>query len=108
MSFKSVNFKTIALTIDETKPISETRIFASDFEVYVAAGNTGNIYVGNPDVDSSWIPRAPGTYWNFTHGSGEKDGPNAKLEFDLSKIFIASDDPGNSIIVQYVAGFVQE
>lgn len=107
MSFKCVNYKRIALTIDATKPISATRIFTPDFEVYVLAGNTGaNVYVGDSTVDNTWTPRPKGQYFTFTHGSGEKNGPDAKLEFDLSRVFIASDNAADQVIVQYICGEV--
>jgi hypothetical protein len=82
-------------------PLSTDRLFVTDFEIYVVA-NT--IYLGDDTVNNTWIPRFPGTYHQFKHGDGEFIGLGGNVGFDFSKLFLDGTNPGDSIIIQYIAG----
>lgn len=101
---RTVNFKTITVTVStagDAAQISASRIFASDFEVYVKSGNTGAaMYVGDSTVDNTWIPRVRGGTFGFTQGDGDI---GRSLAFDLSKIYVDADSNGDECIVQYRA-----
>lgn len=78
--------------------------FVPDFEVYVPSGNTGVAYIGNEDVDNTWIPRAKSSYTTFTHGEGTLLGPNPSVGFDLSKVYVDVATGGDQVIIQYIKG----
>lgn len=105
---RTINFRKITLIAPapgQRVPLSDKTIYATDFEVYVVAANSGAAsYIGDKTVDNTWIPRLKGTSYNFTHGSGEHLGREPKLAFDLSRVFFTSDALGDQIIVQYLAG----
>lgn len=87
------------------EPISATYLPVTDFEVYAPAGNTGtNFYIGNVDVDNTWIPRPKSTAINFVHGSGTFLGQDPSVGFDLNKIYIDVESNGDEVIIQYFAG----
>lgn len=77
--------------------------YCPDFIVY-NNNSTGNIYVGDDTVDDTWIPIAPGTSLQVTHGTGSLTGEDPMYGFDLSKIYVDSDDDGATAIVQFVRG----
>lgn len=86
-------------------PLSPTRLFTTDFTVHIPSGNAGaSVYIGNVDVDNTWIPWAKGTTVNFTHGDGTYLGCDARLGFDLSRIYIDGSANNDRVIVQYLAG----
>jgi len=104
---RTIGFRRINATVTTAGtavPLSLTRLFVTDFELFTPAGNAGAIYIGNLAVDNTWIPRAAGTTTNFAHGTGEFIGEHAVIGFDLSKVFIDADSSGDSVVVQYFAG----
>lgn len=87
------------------EPISATQLFVTDFEIFAPAANAGaNFYIGNVDVDNTWIPRGKSQALNFVHGSGTLLGIDPALGFDLNKIYVDVDSNGDSVIIQYFAG----
>lgn len=104
MSIRTIGFRKINLDIPVAGtpvPISETTLFTSEFTVHVPSANSGtNVYIGNYTVDNTWIPRAKGNTFNFTHGEGDLE---ETLGFDLSKIYIDVDTGGDDVIIQYLA-----
>lgn len=111
MKLRTVGYKKIDVQVTtpgQRVPISQERIFVTDFEVYVKSGNAGAaMYLGGKTVDSTWIPRPKGVSYNFTHGDGTFLGCESNLGFDLSRIYMDADGAGDQAIVQYLCG-VQE
>lgn len=105
---RTIGFRKIRVTVavaGTAVPISENPLFVSDFEIFPLAANTGaNSYVGNSEVDNTWIPRPKGEAVNFVHGTGNFIGRDAVVGIDLSRIYVDSDSNGDVVIVQYFAG----
>lgn len=79
--------------------ISTKSIKTSQVEIYIPAGSAV-FYLGNKDVDSTWIPRSVQSLTTFTasDGAGFTDGDY----FDLSKLYLVSATVGATAIVQYL------
>lgn len=85
-------------------PISATSLFATDFELFPLNANAGaNMYIGDENVDNTWIPRPKNQPVNFVHGEGNLVGPGSVVAFDLSKIYLDGDANGDTAVVQYFA-----
>lgn len=75
--------------------------FTPDILIYNSSLNS-NIYIGESDVDSTWIPIAPGGFKHLKHGTGSLLGDDAQYSFDLSKIYIDADSNGSTAIVEFL------
>lgn len=85
-------------------PISATNLFTTDFSIHFPTTNAATEgYVGDSTVDTSWIPRAAGSSFNFVHGMGSMDGDSTVTAFNLKKIFVITSTPGDTAIVEYMA-----
>ena len=82
-------------------PVDTKNIRTPFFELWACSLNNGPIYVGDSKVDTTCIPRSPGYLMSFSGSS------NASFSvgdfFDLSKIFLTTDNTGNKVVVQYFA-----
>ncbi len=102
---RTVGLRKIEITITAAgiaQPLTAQTLFVTDFELYVDTNNSGaSMYIGNKDVDTTWIPRAKNTMWNFVHGTGNFIGRDPVLAFDLSKIYLLSGTLGDRAVIQY-------
>lgn len=99
-----IGFRRISITIALTGTsvaISETKLLTPSFEVHAPAANSGNIFIGSEDVDTTWIPRVAGSTTAF--GAAEEGGLVHGDFFDLSKVFIDATSSGDTAIIQYLA-----
>lgn len=102
MAGKFVQFRKLKITLTragEAQKMSPTQILTTDFEIYIPSANTGtNLYIGDVDVDSTYIPRAKGDIFAFVSGMGH---PTKDECFDLSKIYFDGDTAGDIAIIMY-------
>jgi len=84
-----------------TQKVESDKIFSHQIEIYPASGNSGSVYIGNKDVDNTWIPRAKNTYTVFT--SSEKGDTTAGGDyFDLSQVYV-NGTAADVVTIQYLA-----
>jgi hypothetical protein len=103
MGYK-VGFRKVTVTIATAGvavPISSVPIKTDQIEIHIPSGNTDVVYIGNKDVDSSWIPRAKASTTTFT--PSEKSSFTHGDYFDLSEIYLDAVTGGDTAIVQYHA-----
>lgn len=100
----TINFDKITVTVTTAGtavPImtsTNPHRFQKVFKVYVPTTNTGVMYVGSADVDSTWDPIAKGAKEAFT--TDDAEWANG-LAFDLSKIYVDSANNGDVLIVVF-------
>ena len=96
--------KTVTVTAngpDQLLSDSDTSRNVFKFEVYAPSGNAGALYIGNDDVDSTWIPLSAGAVKVFQISDISSGGNNLNCNFDLSKWFITGTN-GDTAIIQYL------
>jgi len=84
-----------------TQQIETSKTFTHQIEIYPASGNSGSVYIGNKDVDATWIPRAKNTYTVFT-ASEKGDTTGGGDYFDLSQVYVYGATAGDVVTIQYL------
>ena len=96
---KNVLVRITVATAGDAQPISAIPLFVSDFEFQPDVANTGtNMYIGDVDVDNTYISRTKGSITNVTSGNGH--AYNDPM-IDLSKWYVDGDSDGDVGIIQY-------
>jgi len=94
---------TVTLNAVTAVPISITDIYVPDFEIYFPIENSGiTAYVGNSIVDTGWIPRARGSSFQYTSGTGSLSGTILEVGFNLNNIYILGTALNDTAIVEYM------
>jgi len=103
-----VNLERISVTIataSVAQKISSEPIKTPKFEVHVPNGSTGPFYIGDSDVDDTWIPLGKATAAGNEDGtylfSASDEGFTHGDFFDLSEMYIMSATASDAAIVQY-------
>ena len=103
--FKSFQ-KTIS-TPGTEEALTTEKIITPFFRVFggkggPAANNTGNVFVGNKEVDNKWIPIIPGAIREYRHGDGRLLGCESDIGFDLRRFFLDVVTASDGVIVEYL------
>jgi len=109
---KEMNFRKIFIDMPAANvPVRISTIddiFVNDFEVFVPAGNTGSVYLGDSDVEGSagtdggHIPRSKGSLTNFT--ASENQSVSTGDYFNLKNLYVVADNAGDDVIIMYKVG----
>lgn len=98
-----VTFEKFTITLNPANTIfqvSTNAIVTSQIELHCPGANGGSVYIGNLNLDATWIPRAAGSTTVFT-ASDNGDLVTGTF-FDLSKVYLLGANAGDTAIVQYV------
>ena len=97
---KTITFTASTKTVPspaKATPLSSTSILCTEFEVEMASGNSGSVFIGDENVNSTdYVARAAGERWSFS----ADDLPGETRFFDLNKIYFTGT-AGDSLKVQY-------
>ena len=96
---RTETFGILSLTVPSpavATPLSSVPIYTPEFELHCPSGNSGDIFIGDETVDSTWLPRIADSNTNFI----TSPVPGDPHHFDLNKIHYIGT-AGDTIIVQY-------
>jgi len=94
------SFRRAVTTAGVAVPLSDTpRTYTNFLRVYALGANTGDIYVGDSDVDDQAEPLAATEGKEISQGSRGLDVE----AYDLNRIYIDADTAGEGVIVTYQA-----
>lgn len=95
--FKSFRFTQTTSGIAQR--LTTDNIITPEFEFYVLSSNSGaSMYIGDENVDNTYIPRNRSTIRNFVSEEGDH---TCSEQFHLNEIWVDSDATGDIAIVQY-------
>ena len=79
--------------------ISASAIYTPWIEVYAPDTNVGNVYLGNSDVDNSWIPMLPGE--KKAYAANELGSIGSGDQLNLANWYVDADNNNDDLIIQY-------
>lgn len=104
---REIKFKTVTVTVDvagDAKRVSDSlpsgaKTITSLLEIHTPSTNSGAVYWGDENVDSTWIPRSADSTTSYSLGE-----PRTALGdwFDLRNIYVDAATSGDKVIIQYL------
>ena len=79
--------------------ISSSNVYTPWIEVYAPEGNAGNVYLGNSDVDNTWIPLLPGSMKAYS--ANELGSLGSGDQINLADWYVDADNNNDDLIIQY-------
>lgn len=76
--------------------------YTPDIRIVSKSTNTGDVYLGDVDVDSDWDPITPGQIQSWTHGNGRILGEGPSDGFDLYNLWIDGSHNGDIVWVKFL------
>jgi hypothetical protein len=104
IKIQNANVKSIRVTLvnaPDGTPISNTDIFTSDFIIYFATTNAGDMYGPGDSPNNTWQPKAAGEFFRYTAGEGNVVGVDTGAQFNLGTMLLNGTN-GDVAIVEYV------